>query len=242
MNAPLWLDARDPFQPFPPLSMAQPNGLLAVGGDLSPERLLRAYAQGIFPWYNPGEPILWWSPDPRMVLVPEQFHLSTSLKKRLKQSNGLTWRCNTAFSTVLQHCATSRKRGVGTWLGADMQTAYQQLHARGAAHSIEVWQGERLQGGLYGVAVGRVFFGESMFSLVTDGSKMALAALATQLKRWDFALIDCQVASNHLFSLGAKNVSRSAFEQQLSVANAALPRSWQFDADLADGSFWRGGR
>lgn len=230
-----WLDPRDPQQPFPPahLAMRDPNGLLAIGGDLSVGRLIRAYSSGIFPWYNPDEPILWWSPDPRAVLMPDSVHVSRSLDKAIRREDyGLS--LDTRFAEVLEQCSGPRSRSRGTWLGAEMRDAYAQLHARGYAHSVEVWRRGELIGGLYGVALGRVFFGESMFSRESDASKLALYWLSRQLIAWKFALIDCQVGSTHLKSLGAVDVSRERFLNLLRVAVAQPPRTglWRFDIAL----------
>lgn len=227
-----WLDPADPTQAFPPIHLAlkEPNGLLAVGGDLSAERLLRAYAQGIFPWYNPEEPILWWSPDPRTILNPDGMHLSRSLQRAITRGNyAVTMdRC---FGTVLDACAAPRRSGAGTWLGADMRRAYLQLHQLGYAHSVEIWRDGALIGGLYGVAIGACFFGESMFSRATDASKLALHWLCQQLQAWGFQMIDCQVASAHLQRLGAVEISRERFRNRLRQAVNQTGRSghWQFD-------------
>ncbi|HKY92094.1 MAG TPA: leucyl/phenylalanyl-tRNA--protein transferase [Nevskiaceae bacterium] len=227
-----WLDPRDPNQPFPPahLAMRDPNGLLAIGGDLSVARLIRAYSQGIFPWYNPDEPILWWSPDPRAVLQPEAMRVSRSLSKNIRKENyGVT--LDTAFGEVLRACSGPRQKSRGTWLGAEMREAYCELHLRGYGHSVELWRGGALIGGLYGVALGRVFFGESMFSRADDASKIALYWLCEQLRAWDFRLIDCQVGSAHLKSLGAQDVSRERFLNLLRMAITCPPRTgpWHFD-------------
>lgn len=232
-----WLDPRNPRQPFPPaqLAMRDPNGLLAIGGDLSIARLVNAYAQGIFPWYNPDEPILWWCPDPRAVLVPAAFHVSRSLARRLrKQDFAVT--LDRAFGAVLEACSGPRARGRGTWLGAEMKHAYQALHQRGHAHSIEVWRNGELAGGLYGVALGRAFYGESMFSGIDDGSKIAMHYLCRQLAAWDFALMDCQVASPHLGTLGATDWPRERFLAVLreAVAQNGPPR-WRFEIDVPCG-------
>jgi leucyl/phenylalanyl-tRNA--protein transferase len=226
-----WLDPRNPHQPFPPahLAMREPNGLLAIGGDLSLSRLLRAYAQGIFPWYNPDEPILWWCPDPRTVLHPDGLKVSRSLRKSLRRDDyAVTF--DIAFDTVLAACAAPRASGAGTWLGEDMRRAYDQLHSHGYAHSVEVWRSGTLIGGLYGVAMGRVFFGESMFSRADDASKIALYWLCQQLAAWRFELIDCQVSSAHLQSLGATTMPRIDFLHRLAVAMDAPhpPQPWQF--------------
>lgn len=234
-RAPYWLDPNDPHAPFPPVELAlrDPDGLLALGGDLTPERLLRAYRQGIFPWYSAGQPILWWSPDPRMVLRPEDLKLSRSLRKTLrKRPFHIT--LDKSFTAVMTGCAEPRKDGRGTWLSGEMRRAYAQLHNLGYAHSVEAWEGDRLVGGLYGVALGRVFFGESMFARATDASKVAFAHLVRQLARWNFVLIDCQVHTTHLASLGATTVSRQAFCEQLDRF-AGMPSSreeWLLDPDL----------
>lgn len=227
-----WLDPRNPHQPFPPvhLAMRDPNGLLAIGGDLSPTRLMRAYRQGIFPWYNPDEPVLWWCPDPRTVLLPSAMHVSHSLDKTLRRAAyAVTF--DRAFQTVLAECSATREKSRGTWLGDDMRYAYCELFKRGDAHSVEVWRDQTLIGGLYGVTVGRVFFGESMFSRATDASKIALYWLCQQLQRWGFEMIDCQVSSAHLLSLGATEVPRQIFLKQLALAVDAPPPShlWHFD-------------
>ncbi|MGQ0501109.1 MAG: leucyl/phenylalanyl-tRNA--protein transferase [Panacagrimonas sp.] len=228
-----WLDPRDPQQPFPSphLAMRDPNGLLAIGGDLSVPRLIRAYSQGIFPWYNPDEPILWWSPDPRAVLLPEALHLSRSLTRSIRRHDyGVT--LDQAFGEVLAHCGGPRTRSRGTWLGPDMRDAYIQLHDRGYAHSVEIWRGGKLIGGLYGVALGRVFFGESMFSREADASKIALYWLCQQLRAWGFGLIDCQVGSAHLYSLGATDVSRERFQSLLTAALGQAPRTGRWCIDI----------
>jgi leucyl/phenylalanyl-tRNA---protein transferase len=230
-----WLDPRNPRQPFPPphLAMRDPNGLLAIGGDLSPTRLLNAYAQGIFPWYNPDEPILWWCPDPRAVLIPGQFHVSRSLARRLRK-NDYAVTLNRAFPAVLDACSAPRARGRGTWLGPEMKQAYQDLHERGHAQSIEVWQRGELAGGLYGVSIGRAFYGESMFSRIDDGSKIALHYLCGQLRRWEFELMDCQISSPHLVTLGATELPRERFLALLraAVAQPGPTGRWRFDIDV----------
>jgi len=203
---------------FPPTdsALADPNGLLAVGGDLNPQRLIAAYRLGIFPWFSNDEPILWWSPNPRAVLFPEKIHISKSLKKTLRQQV-FTVSADRQFHEVMQHCATIPRLGQdGTWISNDMLEAYQQLHRMGIAHSLEVWHQGKLVGGLYGLAIGGVFFGESMFSLKTDASKVAFVYLATQLQHWGFAVIDCQVTNDHLLSLGAQEIDRSLFNRLLS--------------------------
>lgn len=227
-----WLDPRDANQPFPAphRAMRDPNGLLAIGGDLSVTRLVRAYSSGIFPWYNPNEPILWWCPDPRAVLEPGRFHVSHSLRKRIARADYAVT-LDRAFAAVLDGCTATRRGSHGTWLGPDMKHAYIELQAEGHAHSAEVWRNGHLIGGLYGVALGRAFFGESMFSTETDGSKLALYWLCQQLKAWHFDLIDCQIASDHLQSLGAVEMPRERFLVRLrhAVQQTGHSGSWAFD-------------
>lgn len=234
-NAPFWLDPENPDLGFPDaeLALREPDGLLAIGGDLSCARLLNAYANGIFPWYGPGQPILWWSPDPRLVLEPGSLHISHSLKKTLKKRL-FRVTLDESFEAVIGCCAGPRDDAGGTWITPEMTTAYLELHRQGYAHSVECWRDERLVGGLYGVSIGRVFFGESMFARVSDASKVALATLAMQLYRWDFPLIDCQVHTRHLESLGAAPLPRKAFTGILRRACALPPPSspWCFDPDL----------
>ena len=229
-----WLDPRNPRQAFPPASLAMrdPNGLLAIGGDLSVARLVNAYQQGIFPWYNPDEPILWWCPDPRAVLAPSQFHVSRSLARRLRKGD-FAVTLDRAFAAVLEACSAPRARGRGTWLGAEMKQAYQALHQHGHAHSVEVWRHGRLAGGIYGVSLGRAFYGESMFSGTDDGSKIAMYYLCRQLAAWHFPLLDCQIASPHLATLGATELPRERFLALLREAVAQDgPVRWQFDIDV----------
>ncbi|MDP6974275.1 MAG: leucyl/phenylalanyl-tRNA--protein transferase [Gammaproteobacteria bacterium] len=207
-----WLDKHD--TPFPDIGLAlkNPNGLIGIGGDLSTKRLLKAYSQGIFPWYSDEEPILWYSPDPRMVITPEVFHLSKSLNKIIL-SKKFEVRMNTAFIDVITHCQKINRPGQsGTWIGDDMLRAYCELHDSGYAHSYEVYEKDKLVGGLYGVALGQVFFGESMFSLISNASKVAFAYL---LQKSHYRLIDCQVENPHLESLGAFKLARDLFIQQL---------------------------
>jgi leucyl/phenylalanyl-tRNA--protein transferase len=218
--------------PFPPLNQAlqQPNGLLAAGGSLTPTRLLDAYRHGIFPWFNAEDPILWWSPDPRMVLVPEEIKLSPSLRKTLRKQV-YEVRTDTSFEQVMLACAAPRNGQAGTWIHQEMVTAYSELHRMGYAHSVETWKNGELVGGLYGLAIGRMFYGESMFSRCNDASKVALAHLAAQLQRWNFGLIDCQMNTPHLASLGAREIPRAEFIQTLQVLvhypNIASP--WHFE-------------
>ena len=219
---------------FPPVDLASPEGLLAVGGDLCAERLLEAYRHGIFPWYNPDQPILWWSPDPRVVLFPPKLHISRSLHKTLRQ-NKFAVKLDTEFSRVIQGCAQPRTQGSGgTWITPEMIEAYCVLHEQGLAHSVECWRDEKLVGGLYGVALGGAFFGESMFSRETDASKVAFVYLVRQLQRWGYAIIDCQLPSEHLFSLGAEAIRRHDFMVQLEKALKQPDHQgrWRFDPDL----------
>ncbi|MBV1786603.1 leucyl/phenylalanyl-tRNA--protein transferase [Marinobacterium sp. D7] len=197
---------------FPPVDTAldEPNGLLAAGGDLRPARILAAYRRGIFPWYNDDEPILWWSPEPRCVLPPSQLHISRSLRKTLRKPNYRV-SFDTAFQQVIEACAAPRSYSQGTWISPAMQRAYIELHELGYGHSVEVWMDDELVGGLYGLAIGSVFFGESMFSRRTDASKIAFAHLVEHLKNWGYDLIDCQVYNDHLASLGAQEIPRAEF-------------------------------
>lgn len=216
---------------FPPLEQATPEGLLAVGGDLSPERLLEAYSLGIFPWFNPGQPILWWSPDPRAVLYPEEFRISRSLRKTLR-NRGFDFSMDRAFGEVIRACAEPRRTDTrDSWITTDMIHAYTNLHELRIAHSVEVWHGSRLVGGLYGVALGGVFFGESMFSREKDASKCALAALAGHMIDRGTSLIDCQIESRHLASLGARPIPRANFAATLREGlRITTPcEHWSFD-------------
>lgn len=217
---------------FPPVDLSTPEGLLAVGGDLRPERLLQAYRHGIFPWYNDDQPILWWSPDPRTVLFPEKLHISRSLKRSLRP--GLfNATLDQRFRDVMQHCAGPRPQypDGGTWITEEMLDAYTKLHEQGYAHSVETWQEGQLVGGLYGVALGRAFFAESMFTRVPDASKVALVSLVRQLQTWKFRIIDCQQASPHVMRFGAEEIPRHEFLDHLAEA-VRLPERrgrWQFD-------------
>ncbi len=230
-----WLDGDDAFPPTTE-ALDYPNGLLAAGGDLSPRRLLQAYQRGIFPWYEDPQPILWWSPDPRSVLLPEHLHLSRSLRKTLRQGR-FRLSLNRAFEQVMQICGASREQDTGTWISPPMLTAYAELHRLGYAHSIEVYDGaDELVGGLYGVALGGAFFGESMFSRVSNASKVALVALVWLAKRHGIEVIDCQVESAHLNSLGARTVSRQAFEALLAKTVRSGPEGadWTVPKDCGD--------
>ena len=211
-----WLSPQDAPEWFPPLEQAleEPAGLLAAGGDLSSERLIAAYRRGIFPWYSPGQPVLWWSPDPRAVLFPEEFHASRSLRKTLR-SGAFTLTLDRDFAAVVDGCAAPRAASPGTWITREMRAAYLELHRLRAAHSIEVWRDGALAGGLYGVRLGGVFFGESMFHRERDASKAALAHLVAVCRRNNLAVIDCQLPSRHLASLGSRTIPRSQFQALL---------------------------
>ncbi len=219
---------------FPPVerALAEPNGLLAAGGDLAPERILAAYRRGIFPWFGEGDPILWWSPDPRMVLFPAEFKVSRSLAKTLRNKS-YEVRLDTAFPEVVAACAETPRHGQsGTWITPAMRDAYDRLHLLGYAHSVETWMDGRLAGGLYGIALGRVFYGESMFAHATDASKIALAHLCRFLEQRDFAVIDCQMETEHLASLGARPIPRREFVAGLArwTRSGMVPGRWLPDA------------
>ncbi|HSN41500.1 MAG TPA: leucyl/phenylalanyl-tRNA--protein transferase [Burkholderiales bacterium] len=229
-----WLGTNDPF---PPVSRAltEPSGLLAAGGELTPERLVDAYRQGIFPWYSQDQPLLWWSPDPRMVLFPAELRLTRSLKKRLRRRD-YEIRADTCFERVMRACAGPRRGQEGTWITEEMVAAYCALHAQGLAHSVETWMNGELAGGLYGIALGRMFYGESMFARATDASKLALAHLVRQIERWGFGMIDCQMKTPHLAAFGAREIPRREFMRKLQeLVNYPPPVSeWRFDDDLFD--------
>jgi leucyl/phenylalanyl-tRNA--protein transferase len=219
---------------FPDVSQAlhSPNGLLAAGGDLSTARLLEAYHHGIFPWFSEGEPILWWSPDPRMVLFPNEFKVSHSLRKILRNGRHEV-RFDSAFEQVMRACAAPREGANGTWIHEEMIAAYCELHHLGYAHSVETWMDGELVGGLYGMALGRMFYGESMFSIRSNASKIAIAHLSAQLKRWNFGMIDCQMNTPHLASLGAREITRKEFIARLQdLINCSPVPVWRFDEDL----------
>ena len=228
----VWLTADDPPAAFPPVedALREPDGLLAAGGDLTAERLLAAYRMGIFPWYDEGQPLLWWSPDPRCVFLKGDFRLSRRLHKVLKRSS-VELRFNTAFADVIRACAGPRQHEQGTWITNDMILAYERLHDDGWAHSIEVWRDDRMIGGLYGLIIGRTLFGESMFSEESNASKIALLALNRMLHAGTLGMIDCQVQSSHLLSLGASVIPRSRFTKLLdSLCEPAKPfKSWPGD-------------
>ncbi|MBX9764475.1 MAG: leucyl/phenylalanyl-tRNA--protein transferase [Pseudomonadaceae bacterium] len=209
-----WLQ-RDSLD-FPPLARAlrDPNGLLAAGGDLTPDRLIQAYRHGCFPWFQDGQPILWWSPDPRTVLLPSELHVSRSLSKVIRQQRYCV-SFDQCFTEVIRACAAPRSYAAETWITTPMQDAYLELHKRGIAHSVEVWRGQELVGGLYGLAMGQLFFGESMFSRADNASKVGFATLVERLRAWGFVLIDCQMPTEHLISLGARSIPRTEFAQYL---------------------------
>ena len=220
-----------PQTPFPPIesALAEPNGLLAAGSDLTPERLLDAYRRGIFPWYGADQPVLWWSPDPRMVLFVDEFRIARSLRKRVKQQR-LEIRADSAFRSVVEACATAIRPGqAGTWITPAIMDAYSALHARGNAHSVEAWRDGTLVGGLYGVAIGRVFFGESMFAHEPHASKIALVHLIAMLRAREFPLVDCQQETKHLARFGARPIARRVFAQRVAgLVNSIEPnRPWR---------------
>ena len=227
---PFIISPNDTSYEFPDVSLAlaEPNGLLAIGGDLSPERLLSAYRQGIFPWFNPGEHILWWSPDPRSVMHPDGMKISRSLRKTINKKP-FTLTTDLVFEEVVSACQAPRSKQKGTWITPEMKQAYSVLHQLGHAHSVECWKDNELVGGLYGIAIGRVFFGESMFSQIKDASKVALAYLTDKLREWDYELIDCQVQSEHLTQLGAIDIPREEFCNLLGslVAQQAASNAWK---------------
>jgi len=234
------LDPANSDEPFPPLDSAweEPNGLIAFGGDLSPTRLLNAYQSGIFPWFNPGEPIYWWSPNPRAVLYPESIKISKSLRKSMRNLKNRGYRItfNSAFTDVVKSCAAPRSQNSGTWISDEMVDAYTQLHEMNRAYSIEVWNDKNdLVGGLYGVVNGGVFSGESMFSKERDVSKIAFVALAWHVQHWGFTLIDCQIENSHLLSLGVENIPRNEFMQIMKKTRYFRHKDWHFDesSDLA---------
>jgi leucyl/phenylalanyl-tRNA--protein transferase len=224
-----WLGPRDPF-PAVERALREPNGLLAVGRSLTTATLLEAYASGIFPWFNEGEPILWWSPDPRMILLPDELHVSHRLARRMRQPD-FTVTLDTAFPAVMRACAEPREGQDGTWITRSMLQAYTALHAAGAAHSVETWMDGQLAGGLYGVSIGRAFFGESMFTRRTDASKIAFVTLVRRLERWGFQIIDCQLKTAHLATFGAREIPRSEFLARVrkAVLEPPPPVPWRLE-------------
>ena len=227
-----WLRSDDPF---PPLERAleEPNGLLCAGADLSVARLVAAYERGIFPWYSEGQPVLWWSPDPRMVLFPDKLRVPRSLRKRLARRD-YEVTADAAFEEVIRGCAAPRRGHDGTWITDDMIAAYLRLHRAGYAHSVETWIGGRLAGGLYGVTLGRMYYGESMFTLAPDASKIALVHLVRRLERLGFGMIDCQMATEHLARFGAREIPRAAFVRKLReyVDRAPTREKWVLGGDF----------
>jgi len=209
-----WLDTNDTTFPDTSTALKDPNGLLAVGGNLSTARLIGAYRQGIFPWYSDNQPILWWTPDPRLVLIPQQLYLSRSIKK-LSRKKLFRITVDSQFAQIIDRCAGPRQQDFGTWITPEIKIAYSELHQMGIAHSVEAWHNNELVGGLYGVSLGKMFFGESMFSLISGASKIAFATLCLQLQDWQFAGIDCQIKTDYLCSFGAKEISRQRFEKLL---------------------------
>jgi leucyl/phenylalanyl-tRNA--protein transferase len=232
-TTPCWLDPEAAEVVFPDVELAlqEPDGLLAVGGKLSTEWLLHAYQRGIFPWYGQGQPILWWAPDPRLVLLPANLHVSRSLARVISRGE-FTVTLDTAFVDVITACARARPSQSGTWITPEMRSAYVELHHAGHAHSVESWCDGKLVGGLYGVAIGNIFFGESMFTETTDASKTAFVALVRQLGRWGFILIDCQVYTEHLASLGASTIPRKEFTAILDqeCLQPGHRQPWTFDS------------
>ena len=227
-----WLTSDISF-PSTDLALIEPNGLLAVGGDLSSKRLIHAYSKGIFPWFNDDEPILWWSPDPRMVLFPAELKISRSLRKALQKPNYQV-SADCAFDQVISGCAAPRRKQRGTWINPRMMEAYIELHRMGHAHSVETWTEGKLAGGLYGVALGRAFFGESMFARTTDASKIAFVHLVKQLARWRFGIVDCQMKTAHLASLGAREIPRAQFTRIIEelIHYRGIEGTWRLDNDL----------
>lgn len=226
-----WLEPHQSNFPAADQALSDPDGLLAAGGDLSPQRLINAYRSGIFPWFDEQQPILWWSPDPRCVLIPDQLYVSRSLRKQIrKQSFRIT--LDQSFAAVISACAKPRD-DCGTWITDEMQQAYIKLHQQGVAHSVEVWQDNTLVGGLYGLAIGRLFFGESMFSRCSNASKVGYVTLVEQLQRWGYALVDCQIHSQHLESLGAQLIPRAEFIDILAThIDHTLDHHWEFDTGV----------
>ncbi len=234
------LDPHASDEPFPPVEMAweEPNGLLAFGGDLSPTRLINAYKSGIFPWFNPDEPIYWWCPNPRAVLFPELIYISKSLRKSIRRilKNGYSIRFDSDFSSVVRSCAAPRLFSGGTWITNEMHDAYTRLFEQGIAHSVEIWNDrEELVGGLYGVATGGVFSGESMFSTEPDVSKIAFVALAWHIQHWGYSVIDCQIENSHLTSMGAVNILRKDYLQIIKTSRGFNQPKWEYveDNDLS---------
>ncbi len=232
------LDDISPIFPHTGLALEDPNGLLAVGGNLSPKTLISAYSKGIFPWFSDDQPILWWSPNPRMVLVPSELHIGRSLSKAARKKQ-FEIKVDTAFEQVMEACSEIERPGQdGTWITYDMLDAYIALHEQGVAHSVEAWQDGKLVGGLYGIAIGKAFFGESMFSLVSGASKQAFVSLVMQLQKWEFKLIDCQIHTHYLASFGANELDRKNFERILKEATYIENDSTENDL-INNGQDWK---
>ncbi|MDM8564758.1 leucyl/phenylalanyl-tRNA--protein transferase [Candidatus Halobeggiatoa sp. HSG11] len=240
MHKPYWIPHNAKADDFPPLEQAleHPDGLIAIGGDLTCNRIITAYRLGIFPWYSDNEPILWWSPNQRMVLFPEQLKVSKSLRKTIRK-NKFTLTLDQSFRKVIVACAGLRRYQHGTWITNDIQEAYCQLHNKGFAHSVEAWYEGDLVGGLYGIALGKVFFGESMFTKVNDASKVAFTCFVWQLQEWGYELIDCQVASEHLRNFGAKEIPRPKYRKLLDelCEQTGLIGKWKFDEHSNYGNY-----
>ncbi len=240
MRSIVWLSEDSPADDFPDVESAllEPNGLLAAGGDLSSERLLEAYRRGIFPWYGEGQPILWWSPDPRMILIPSEVHISRKMRSFMRKTQDIyELRFNSAFEQVIKECAAPRDYADSTWITDDMLEAYCDLHQQGHAHCLEIWnvsdEKEKLVAGIYGLALGKVFFGESMFSLESNTSKLAFIALAKHLEHWAYALLDGQVESEHLRSLGCRLIPRTEFSVILgSACPAKMAHAWEIIPEI----------
>ena len=236
-QSPFWLETKPVFFPPSKLAMTEPDGLLAVGGDLTPEWLLMAYSKGIFPWFNPDDPILWWSPNPRSVLYIDKLKIKRSLKQSINKyyrDSEFEVTLDKDFPAVIKACSNIPREGqTDTWITDQMLDAYCNMHKAGHAHSVEVWKNNKLVGGLYGIALGKMFFGESMFSSATDTSKIALVALSMQLKTWGFIAIDTQVETGHLNSLGASNITRDDFESLIAqqIQQPFPPKKWHFECD-----------
>lgn len=231
MHIPVFLEVDTPF-PDPDFALTEPDGLLAIGGQLDRYRLLDAYHKGIFPWFGADDPVLWWCPSRRAVLFFDDLHIAKSLRKRINKHD-LTVTCDTAFAEVIAYCAQPRAKEADTWITADMQAAYIDLHEHGYAHSFEVWQGEELVGGLYGLALGAGFFGESMFNRKPDTSKIAFVYLAKTLQAWGFDFIDCQIINPHLSRMGVKEISRHEFLKHLQEAVAKkIQPPWEITSHL----------
>lgn len=238
MSEIIWLQQNSLEFPVVENALVEPNGLLAAGGDLSVDRLVTAYRSGIFPWYEEGQPILWWTPNPRGVLFPQKIKITKSLKKVLRSDNFVI-KVDQSFRQVITACAEPRDYSDGTWITLAMIEAYCQLFDEGIAHCVEVWVGNKLVGGLYGLAMGQIFFGESMFSRQSNASKVAFAYLAKQLEIWNYTLIDCQLPNQHLASLGAEEISRPEYMNYLKkyLGKSIDKKRWEFDVEMIKNGF-----